>query len=96
MNDISDIACNDQGFDVAVDLGPGWRIDAGAEPSMDAWLNKAKQDPNASMVGMYLTHNGIVRETPRAQVRAANAAEAARVRLLARLRQSTSRTIPMA
>ena len=22
MNDISDIACNDQGFDVAVDLGP--------------------------------------------------------------------------
>ena len=71
MNDISDIACNDQGFDVAVDLGPGWRIDAGAEPSMDAWLNKAKQDPNASMVGMYLTHNGIVRETPRAQVRAA-------------------------
>ena len=77
MNDISDIACNDQGFDVAVDLGPGWRIDAGAEPSMDAWLNKAKQDPNASMVGMYLTHNGIVRETPRAQVRATNAAEAA-------------------
>ena len=77
MNDISDIACNDQGFDVAVDLGPGWRIDAGAEPSMDAWLNKAKQDSNASMVGMYLTHNGIVRETPRAQVRATNAAEAA-------------------
>ena len=44
---------------------------------MDAWLNKAKQDSNASMVGMYLTHNGIVRETPRAQVRATNAAEAA-------------------
>ena len=95
MNDISDIACNDQGFDVAVDLGPGWRIDAGAEPSMDAWLNKAKQDPNASMVGMYLTHNGIVRETPRAQVRRMPPKQP-RVRLLVRLRQSTSRTIPMA
>ena len=39
MNDISDIACNDQGFDVAVDLGPGWRIDAGAEHSMDFSYN---------------------------------------------------------
>ncbi len=70
MNDVSDIACNDQGFDVAIDLGPGWRIDAGAEPSMDAWLNKAKADPNAAEVGMYLTHNGVVRATPRMQVRA--------------------------
>lgn len=72
MDDVSDIACNDEGFDVAVDLGPGWRIDAGAEPSIDAWLTKAKKDPNAGEVGMYLTHNGVVRATPRAQVRATN------------------------
>ena len=39
MNDISDVLLMTRSFDVAVDLGPGWRIDAGAEPSMDAWLN---------------------------------------------------------
>jgi molybdopterin adenylyltransferase len=38
-------------------------------PSMDQWLREAKADPSASMVGMYLTHNGVVRETARAQVR---------------------------
>ena len=77
MNDVSDIACNDQGFDVAVDLGPGWRIDAGAEPSMDAWLDKAKKDPAAAEVGMYLTHNGVVRATPRMAVRGATSDERA-------------------
>lgn len=38
-------------------------------PSMDAWLKEAKQDPNAGKVGMYLTHNGIVRETAKKLVR---------------------------
>lgn len=38
-------------------------------PSMDAWLKEAKQDPSASKIGMYLTHNGVVRQTPKAQVR---------------------------
>ncbi len=38
-------------------------------PSMDAWLREAKQDPSARQIGMYLTHNGIVRETAKAQVR---------------------------
>ena len=38
-------------------------------PSMDAWLQEAKRHPDAGKVGMYLTHNGIVRATPRAQVR---------------------------
>ncbi len=75
MNDVSDIACNDQGFDVTLDMGPGWRIDEGAEPSMDAWLNKAKEDPDAGEVGMYLTHNGVVRATPRLQVRGKDEAE---------------------
>ena len=40
-----------------------------AVPSIDAWLKEAKQDPNAHRVGMYLTHNGIVRESNKASVR---------------------------
>ena len=38
-------------------------------PSVDQWLKEAKEDPNASQCGMYLTHNGVVRITPKAQVR---------------------------
>lgn len=38
-------------------------------PSMDLWLKEAKQDKNAHRVGMYLTHNGIVRESNKASVR---------------------------
>ena len=38
-------------------------------PSMDAWLREAKAHPSAPKIGMYLTHNGIVRETAKAQVR---------------------------
>ena len=38
-------------------------------PSMDAWLNEAKDSPNASKIGMYLTHSGTVRETAKAAVR---------------------------
>ncbi len=39
------------------------------EPSMDAWLAEAKADPQAENCGMYLCHNGVVRITPKAQVR---------------------------
>ena len=39
-------------------------------PSMDQWLTEAKADPSAPNVGMYLTHNGTVRRTARAAVRA--------------------------
>ncbi|MEF9925774.1 MAG: molybdenum cofactor biosynthesis protein MoaE [Raoultibacter sp.] len=39
------------------------------EPSIDLWLAEAKLDPQAAQVGMYLTHNGVVRLTPKAQVR---------------------------
>lgn len=39
------------------------------EPSIDQWLAEAKQDPQAVQCGMYLTHNGVVRATPKAQVR---------------------------
>jgi len=39
------------------------------EPSMDAWLAEAKASPQAAQCGMFLTHNGVVRETAKAQVR---------------------------
>ncbi|MEY8561776.1 molybdenum cofactor biosynthesis protein MoaE [Eggerthellaceae bacterium 3-80] len=39
------------------------------EPSVDQWLKEAKLDPSASQCGMYLTHNGVVRITPKQQVR---------------------------
>ncbi|MBQ3392835.1 MAG: molybdenum cofactor biosynthesis protein MoaE [Lachnospiraceae bacterium] len=38
-------------------------------PSMDDWIREAKEDPDASKIGMYLTHCGVVRETARAKVR---------------------------
>ena len=38
-------------------------------PSMDAWLREAKADPSAAQCGMYLFHNGVVRQTPKAHVR---------------------------
>ena len=50
-------------------------------PSMDAWLAEAKADPRAEKIGMYLTHNGIVRATPKAQVRGGEP-EAGRVRAM--------------
>ena len=39
------------------------------KPSLDEWLAEAKNDKDAAKVGMYLTHNGVVREVPRAVVR---------------------------
>lgn len=41
-------------------------------PSIDAWLKEAKADPSAEKVGMYLTHNGTVRQTAKAMVREGN------------------------
>ena len=38
-------------------------------PSMDAWLKEAKQDASANKIGMYLVHNGIVRQSAKAKVR---------------------------
>lgn len=38
-------------------------------PSINDWLEEAKAQPNAGKIGMYLTHNGVVRATPKAQVR---------------------------
>ncbi len=41
------------------------------EPSIDQWLKEAKASPEAANIGMYLTHNGVVRATPKKQVRGA-------------------------
>ena len=38
-------------------------------PSIDAWLKEAKSQPEASLEGMFLVHNGVVRQTPKAKVR---------------------------
>ena len=38
-------------------------------PSIDEWLKEAKADPAALQVGMFLVHNGVVRQTPKAKVR---------------------------
>ena len=38
-------------------------------PSMDEWLREAKKDVNADKIGMYLTHNGVVRKTAKTFVR---------------------------
>lgn len=38
-------------------------------PSVDAWLKEAKNDENAGRIGMYLTHNGVVRSTAKAAAR---------------------------
>lgn len=38
-------------------------------PSIDEWLKEAKADPATLQEGMFLVHNGVVRQTPRAKVR---------------------------
>jgi len=38
-------------------------------PSIDEWLKEAKADQSALQEGMFLVHNGVVRQTPKAQVR---------------------------
>ena len=38
-------------------------------PSMDAWIKEAKEDKSAPECGMYLFHNGIVRQSAKAKVR---------------------------
>ena len=32
------------------------------KPSVDRWLQEARSDPSAALCGMYLVHNGVVRE----------------------------------
>ncbi len=39
-------------------------------PSPDAWLKEAKAAPEATDCGMFLIHNGVVRQSAKAKVRA--------------------------
>lgn len=43
--------------------------DGKTKPSLDQWLREIKAEPHAEQIGMYLIHNGVVRETARRQVR---------------------------
>ena len=38
-------------------------------PSVDEWLKEAKAHESAPKIGMYLTHNGVVRQSAKASVR---------------------------
>ena len=38
-------------------------------PSVEQWLKEAKADPGSKDSGMFLLHNGVVRETAKAKVR---------------------------
>ena len=38
-------------------------------PSLDLWLREAKEDPGAKDCGMFLFHNGVVRQSAKAAVR---------------------------
>lgn len=42
-------------------------------PSLDQWLREAKSAPGAEGIGMYLTHDGVVRVKARAMVREGDA-----------------------
>ena len=46
---------------------------------MDQWLAEAKADESAPRCGMYLAHNGTVRELPKKLVRASMMAPRSRV-----------------
>ncbi len=68
------VICAKEGQQSLSECGDSLSLDAffeeGSEtPSMDAWLAEAKASPNADKIGMYLTHNGVVRATAKAQVR---------------------------
>ena len=45
------------------------KVMAKKSPSVDQWLAEAKADESAPRVGMYLAHNGVVRELPKKLVR---------------------------
>ena len=48
-------------------------MDKRATPSADQWLREAKADAAAADCGMFLLHNGVVRRSAKARVRAGDA-----------------------
>ena len=51
------------------EASPIGMLSTGPVPSMDAWMQEAKKAPDAARIGMYLVHNGVVREDARTRVR---------------------------
>lgn len=49
--------------------GKKYMIAKKTPPSIEQWLREAKADSASPGVGMYLLHNGVVRQTPKAQAR---------------------------
>lgn len=43
-------------------------------PNLQEWLAEAKADQSAPLCGMYLTHNGVVRQSAKAKVRLGDSA----------------------
>ena len=40
----------------------------GDKPSAEEWLKKAKASEGSGLIGMYLIHNGVVRETAKSEI----------------------------
>ncbi len=40
----------------------------GKKPSAEEWLKEAKSSADAALIGMYLIHNGVVRETAKSEI----------------------------
>lgn len=55
--------------DCAAGANHGQRADMRKQPSLDTWLKEARQEAEAAGCGMYLIHNGVVRQMARARVR---------------------------
>lgn len=53
----------------SANCGEGHHHHKKKSPSMDDWLKEAKADPSSEKIGMYLSHNGIVRKTAKAKAR---------------------------
>lgn len=49
--------------------------DTNAKPSLDLWLSEAKAQETANKCGMYLSHNGVVRETSKESAYSGNKTE---------------------
>ena len=64
-----EMLCSEGSADCAAPAHQHHRAEKKAAPSMDEWLREAKRDKDAGKVGMYLTHNGVVRATAKAAVR---------------------------
>ena len=66
------------------------------KPSLDLWLAEAKAHPDAHKVGMYLTHNDVVRSTARVQARYGQEADPVRGMVFRWNRQAVSEAVSAA